>query len=64
MPIMIQLTDDYGNKVYINANHIISMMPYTLRKKEYTKVDTGNDAFYVEEKPVDILTLIRIAAGK
>lgn len=64
IPSFVELTDDDGIKVCINADHIISMMPYTLRKKEYTRVETSHDNFYVEEKPVDILALIRKAAGK
>jgi hypothetical protein len=62
-PLFIELTDDVGIKVYINTNHILSMMPYTLRKKEYTKVETRTDIYYVEETPKDILALIREAAG-
>lgn len=64
IPSFVELTDDYGIKVYINPNHIITMMPHTLRKKEYTKVYTGNDTYYVEEKPEDIMALIRKSAGK
>jgi hypothetical protein len=64
MPILIQLTDDDGIKVYINANQILSMMTYTLRNKRYTKVETRNYTHYVEETPEDILALIRKAAGK
>lgn len=64
MPIMIQLTDDDGIKVYINANHIVSMMPYTLRKKEYTRVDTSHDTFYVKESPEEVARIVNEVAAK
>ena len=38
-PAFVELTDDDGIKVCINANHIITMMPFTLRHKQYTKVE-------------------------
>ena len=62
-PAFVELTDDDGIKVCINANHIITMMPFTLRHKQYTKVETRTNNYYVEETPEDILALIRKAAG-
>lgn len=64
IPSFVELTDDDGIKVCINSNHIITMMPFTLRHKEYTKVETRTNNYYVKETPEDILALIRKAAGK
>ena len=63
IPSFVELTDDDGIKVCINVNHIITMMPFTLRHKQYTKVETRTNNYYVEETPEDILALIRKAAG-